>query len=387
MEVFTVFLRLGLTSFGGPVAHLGYFHKEFVDRRRWIGEGAYADIVALCQFLPGPASSQVGMVLGLGRAGLPGALAAWVGFTLPSAVVLVLFALGLAAIPGDMAEPALHGLKVMAVAIVAQALWGMAPKLCPDIPRVGMALLAAVLTAVWMTPLIQIMVIVGGGLLGAWLIRPVSPLPHAPILGKLPRGVALFCLIAFAGILLLSLFSAVFHQNHVWLMFERYFRAGALVFGGGHVVLPLLQAEVVGAGTISPDSFMAGYGAAQAVPGPLFTLSAYLGAASVVPPNGWTGAVLALVAIFLPSFLLVVGIMPFWEKLRALPALRRAMLGMNAAVVGLLLAAFYDPVWTHGIEGLLDLGVAGAGFAVLVWGRAPSWLVVLSGAVIYHLIG
>lgn len=379
-EVFVVFLRLGLTSFGGPVAHLGYFREAFVARRRWLSEHAYADIVALCQFLPGPASSQVGMVVGLSRAGLSGALAAWIGFTLPSAVALILFALGLSRYGSLMPEGALHGLKVAAVGVVAQAVWGMARSLCPDAPRITLMALSAVAVSLVPSPACQLGVMVVAGLIGARRFPHGDAVPHEPLAVPVGHGVALLCLITFAALLVGLPFAARASGDHAVALFDAFYRAGALVFGGGHVVLPLLQAAVVPSGWVDNDTFLAGYGAAQAVPGPLFTFAAFLGAAGTQAPNGWAGGALCVVAIFAPSFLLVFGALPFWERLRRHGAARAALAGVNAAVVGLLLAALYHPVWTSAVLAPADFALALLALVALAVWRVPPWAVVLACA-------
>ena len=381
LEVFLVFLRLGLTSFGGPVAHLGYFRTEFVARRRWLGEAAYADIVALCQFLPGPASSQVGLSIGLLRAGLPGALAAWLGFTMPSALALIAFAYGVGRI-GDLSQmPALHGLKIVAVAVVAQAVWGMARSLAPDRERATVAVSGALVALALPTTLGQIAVILFGAVAGGVLLPRVAVPPAGEALhGGLDRRWALAALAGFflllAGLPLLAAVS----DNQAVQVFDAFYRTGALVFGGGHVVLPLLQAAVVPPGWVGSDAFLAGYGAAQAVPGPLFTFAAYLGTVMGPEPNGWLGGLLCLAAIFLPSFLLVAGVLPFWDALRRRDGVQAALRGINAAVVGLLLAALYTPVWTGAIHAPGDFAVGLGAFLLLVFWRVPPWLVVLLGA-------
>ena len=380
VEVFIVFLRLGLTSFGGPVAHLGFFHHEFVVRRKWISPDAYGDLVALCQMLPGPASSQVGMALGLSRAGIPGALAAWLGFTLPSAIMLVLFGLGLANYREHFPDSWLHGLKLAAVAVVAQALWAMGTKLCPDKKRATIAVAGAVALSFSSSPWVQVFVIAAGGCVGLFYLTQPVELPHTSMNLNVSRNMAIASVAIFFGLLVcLPIAAGVFHSQPLKL-FDSFFRAGSLVFGGGHVVLPLLQSEVVPNGWILKEDFMAGYGAAQAIPGPLFTFTAYLGAVSKVPPSGWTGAAICLIAAFLPSFLLVIGILPFWEKLRTYRNLRFAMQGINAAVVGLLLAALYNPVWTSAIYGPRDFGLALIAFLLLVFWKVPSWAVVALSA-------
>jgi chromate transporter len=376
IAIFGIFLRLGCTSFGGPIAHLGYFRNEFVERRRWLADAAYADLVALCQFLPGPASSQVGIALGLFRGGLPGALAAWLGFTLPSAIALVLFGLLLAGL--GMGEGAwLHGLKVVAVAVVAQALWGMGRSLCPDRARASIAVAAAVAAGwapgVWS----QVGVIVAGGVIG-WLgLRAAGALAHSPFPVRLRPRTGVLVLALFVALLLLLPLAAAGGDSHALRLADSFYRAGSLVFGGGHVVLPVLQAEVVPPGWVSDDAFLAGYGAAQAVPGPLFTFAAYLGAVSTPSPNGVAGAAIALAAIFLPAFLLVIGALPLWEIARRHPAMQRAMLGVNAAVVGLLLAAFHHPVWTSAIRSPQDFALAAVALLLLMFWKAPPWAVVI----------
>ncbi len=388
-QVFLTFLKLGLTSFGGPVAHLGYFRDEFVTRKRCLQEDSYADLVALCQFLPGPASSQVGIGIGLSLAGLRGGLAAWAGFTLPSALALILFAYGVTALQASVVEVGwLHGLKVVAVAVVAQAIWGMAKALCPDRPRGTVAILAAMLALAWPGVPGQLATIGGGALLGLYCLRYQGPTNHEPHLFTLSKKSAVISLGLFIALLLVLPLLAR-DGSQALALADSFYRSGSLVFGGGHVVLPLLQAEVVGPGWISKDLFLAGYGAAQAVPGPLFTFSAYLGAASQVAPSGWVGGLLCLLAIFLPSFLLVVGILPFWEGLRRNRRVRAALVGVNAAVVGLLLAAFYDPVWNSGILSAGDFVLALAAFGLLTLWKTPPWMVVgaagLGGAVIPYL--
>ena len=372
-EVFTAFLKLGLTSFGGPIAHLGYFRNEFVERRKWLDEQTYADLVALCQFLPGPASSQVGISVGLLRAGYAGALAAWTAFTLPSAIVLVLFAYGLAAAGDALGSGWLHGLKVAAVAVVAQAILGMARTLTPDRERATLAVLAAVIALSVPSALGQIGAIVVGAIAGIALLRAEPPPEGVPLKLSPGRTSGILALTIFAALLVaLPILGAATGNQNVRL-FDTFYRVGSLVFGGGHVVLPLLQAEIVPSGWVGNDAFLAGYGAAQAVPGPLFTFAAYLGAVI----GGWKIAVLCLVAIFLPSFLLVVGILPFWETLRRRAKTQAALRGVNAAVVGLLLAAFYNPVWISAISSKSDFGLAAFAFLLLLMWQTPPWLVVL----------
>jgi chromate transporter len=375
------FLKLGLTSFGGPIAHLGYFRDELVTRRKWIDEAGYADLVALCQFLPGPASSQVGFALGLLRGGPWGAFAAWAAFTLPSALVLLLFAFGATAFEGPLGSGLLHGLKVVAVAVVAQAVWGMARTLCPDRERAGIAVAAALTVLFVAGPVGQVAAIVMGGLAGLWLCRsaPATIVGHLAFPVSKRAGMAALALFLLLLILLPVVSIAVEAQGLA--LFDSFYRAGALVFGGGHVVLPLLKAEVVQPGWVSADAFLAGYGAAQAVPGPLFTFATYLGAAMGPEPNGLAGAAIGLVAIFLPGFLLLVGALPFWDAFRTRPVAQAAMRGTNAAVVGLLGAALYTPVWTSAILNPRDFALALVGFVLLTAWKAPPWVVVALTAV------
>ncbi len=378
--VFLVFLRLGLTSFGGPVAHLGYFREELVVRRRWLSERNYADLVALCQFLPGPASSQVGMALGLARAGYPGALAAWLGFTLPSAVALILFALGLAhwgdAVPAGL----LHGLKVVAVAVVAQAVWGMARSLCPDVPRTSLMAVAACAVLWWSSAWAQFLVLALAALVGLWTLAPGQGAAHEPLPIPVGRRAGMAWLALFVALLLGLPWAVAVFPHATLAVADAFYRAGSLVFGGGHVVLPLLQAELVPTGWVDQDTFLAGYGAAQAVPGPLFTFAAFLGASLQTGPQGVWGAVVCLLAIFAPSFLLVAGALPFWEGLRAHPRMQAALAGVNAAVVGLLVAALYQPVWTSAIHTPQDVALALlAGVALMAW-KLPPWVVVAASA-------
>ena len=379
LEVLAVAARLGLTSFGGPVAHLGYFHREYVVRRRWLDEATYADVVALCQFLPGPASSQVGIAVGILRAGLPGGLAAWLGFTLPSALALVLFALFIRG--ADLAGAGwLLGLKIAAVAVVAQAVWGMARALCPDRERASIASAAALVVTAWPGAWGQVAVIALAGVIGLGLLPAAADDSATRVRVPIGRSLAAAALTLFFALLLVLPILRYTTGAHALAVFDSFYRAGALVFGGGHVVLPLLQAEVVPPGWVTSEEFLAGYGAAQAVPGPLFTLAAYLGAVMRGRPTGWLGAGLALVAIFLPAFLLVVGALPFWDALRGRPRFRAALRGINAAVVGLLLAALYHPVWTSAIHAPADFALALAAFGLLAWWSLPPWVVVAFAA-------
>jgi chromate transporter len=379
-EVFCIFLRLGLTSFGGPVAHLGYFRAEFVARRRWLEEAAFADIVALCQFLPGPASSQVGISIGIMRAGLPGALAAWLGFTMPSALALIAFGYGVAWV-GDLSHAAwLHGLKIVAVAVVANALWGMARNLCPDRERATIAVGAAILVIALPSAFGQIGAIVVGGLIGWWFLKGANVGSGSAVLAiRIPRAWSLPAAILFLVLLFgLPLLQASV-PSHALAEFDAFYSSGALVFGGGHVVLPLLQAEVVPPGLVSNDAFLAGYGATQAVPGPLFTFSAYLGTVMRPAPHGWLGGLICLVAIFLPSFLLLIAALPYWETLRRIPAVQSVLRGVNAAVVGILLAALYNPVWISAIFEPRDFAIGIVAFLMLALWAVPPWLVVIFG--------
>ena len=378
--VFLAFLALGLTSFGGPVAHIGYFREAFVVRRRWMDERGYADLVALCQMLPGPTSSQVGIGIGLTKAGLAGAVAAWVGFTAPSAILLIALGYGVVAFDDGIPAGLLHGLGAIVVAVVAQAVWGMARTLCPDPPRVTIAVLAAAAVLVVGGSPTQVAVIAAGGLVGFLCLRDETP--SAPDSGRV-APVSMFAIASlalfFVLLFLLPVLASTWPSQALALA-DSFYRSGSLVFGGGHVVLALLKAEVLPTGWVPEDVFLAGYGAAQAVPGPLFTFSAYLGTVMEQPPAGWAGGLICLAAIFVPSFLLVIGTLPYWNALRRLESARRAMLGVNAAVVGLLLAALYDPVWTGGIRSAGDFVLALAAFALLVSWKLPPWLVVILGA-------
>lgn len=376
-EVFGAFLKLGLTSFGGPIAHLGYFRQELVVRRRWIEEAAYADLVALCQFLPGPASSQVGFALGLRRAGVWGGLAAWSAFTLPSALLLLAFAYGAPFLGGPTGESILRGLKLVAVAIVAHAVWGMARTLTPDLARIAIALAAAALVLAMGGALAQIGAIVVGGGLGLLVSRRGPALSPPTGTRPLLRRYGWICLGAFLGLLLFLPMLARLTDWQALKLFDAFYRSGALVFGGGHVVLPLLQAEVVQPGWTTDDVFLAGYGAAQAVPGPLFTFSSYLGAVVGPQPNGVAGAAIALVAIFLPGVLILCAALPFWDQLRARPGTQAALRGANASVVGILAAALYDPVWTSAVMRPSHAVIAVTGFLVLTFWRVPAWTVVI----------
>ena len=376
-EVFTAFLKLGLTSFGGPIAHLGYFRDEFVVRRRWVNEAEYADLVALCQFLPGPASSQVGFALGLHRGGPLGAFAAWVAFTLPSALLMLGFAYGATALGGAFGLALIHGLKLVAVAIVAHAVLGMALSLTPDRRRASIAVGAIAVVTLLGGAMAQIGAIALGAVLGLRLCGGPAPAPVGSLTFGVSRGVGLAFLALFLAVLLGApiLAAATGHQGLA--LFDAFYRSGALVFGGGHVVLPLLQAEVVAPGWASHDEFLVGYGAVQAAPGPLFTFAAFLGAVVGPQPNGPAGAAIALVGVFLPGFLILLAALPFWDALRLKPAAQAALRGANAAVVGILAAALYDPVWTSAVLSPVDFAIAAAGLVALVAWKAPPWTVVV----------
>lgn len=377
LEVLRIFARLGVTCFGGPIAHIGYFRHEFVVRRRWLREEAYADLVGLCQFLPGPASSQVGFSIGLMRAGYLGGLAAWTGFTLPSATLLVLFAYVGAALQSTAGLGLLHGLKLVAVAIVGQAVWSMARTLCPDRQRASIALVAALVILVMGTSTAQIAAIILGGIAGLWLCRagPITPAAHINI--PVSRSVGLMGIAAFL-VLLGGL--PVLHRmtgSQGVALFDAFYRSGALVFGGGHVVLPLLHEAVVAPGWVSDSTFLAGYGAAQAVPGPLFTFSAYLGTVVAINPHGVAGAIVSLVGMFVPGLLVLMGMLPFWDEFRRRSSAQAIMRGVNAAVVGILGAALYNPVWTSAVNSVADVGLVLVGFLLLTIGKLPPWVIVL----------
>jgi chromate transporter len=387
LEILAIFLKLGLTSFGGPVAHLGYYRAEFVERRKWLDAAGYADLVALCQFLPGPGSTEFCIAVGLLRAGVIGALAAWVGFTLPSALLMAGFGYGMASL-GDLAHaPWLHGLKLVAFAVVAQAVWAMARALAPDAQRAlapdaqrALLALAAAILVLAVPSIGGQLGAIGLGALIGWRFLPGEarhaaqhlkpPVSHAVSVGAL---ILFFALLAFLPL-------AASQDGNAWKLLDGFYRSGALVFGGGHVLLPLLDAVVVPNGWVSQDTFLAGYGAAQALPGPIFSFSAYLGMVMGPSPGGWRAACLALVAIFLPGFLLVVGALPFWSKLRVNQAAQSSLKGVNAAVVGLLLAALYNPIFVNAVFGARDFAFALAAFALLQFARVPPWAVVLIGA-------
>ncbi|WP_019200122.1 chromate efflux transporter [Afipia birgiae] len=389
-EVFRVFLKLGLTSFGGPIAHLGYFRDELVVRRKWIDEEGYADLVALCQFLPGPASSQVGFSLGVLRGnGLLGGLAAWLAFTIPSAAILFAFALGAAAFTGAIAEGVLHGLKLVAVAVVAQAIWGMAKNLTPDRERAAIALVGIAIVVFIGGSFGQIGAIALGAVAGLWLCRGELSKPTGHLRFPVSRRGGAVALIVFLALFVIPPLLVMTTGHQAVALFDAFYRSGALVFGGGHVVLPLLQAQVVAPGWVTNESFLTGYGLAQAVPGPLFTFAAYLGTVMGPTPDGLVGASIALVAIFLPGVLLVYGMLPYWDALRLRPTAQAAMRGANAAVVGILGAALYDPVWTSAVLSPPDFALALAGFLLLTVWKTQPWIVVVllaAGGTLLHVI-
>jgi chromate transporter len=377
-DVFAAFLKLGLTSFGGPIAHLGYFRAEFVERRKWLSESSYADVVALCQFLPGPASSQVGFTLGILRGnGLLGGLTAWFAFTMPSALILFAFAIGAASFTGPFAEGILHGLKLVAVAVVAQAIWGMANSLTPDRERAAIALAAVAIVVFVGGSFGQIGAIAFGAVAGRWLCRGDGPAPTGHLSFSISPRHGAIALVLFAALFVITPLAAARTGSQGLALFDAFYRSGALVFGGGHVVLPLLQAEVVTPGWVSNADFLAGYGVAQAVPGPLFTFAAYLGAIMGPAPNGLAGAAIALIALSLPGLLLVYGMLPYWDALRLRTGAQAAMRGTNAAVVGILGAALYSPVWTSAVLTPRDFAVALTGFLLLTVWKLPPWIVVV----------
>ena len=389
-EIFLVAGRLGLTSFGGPIAHIGYFREEYVVRRKWLDEGTFAELIALCQFLPGPASSQLGMAVGIKRGGLLGGFAAWLGFTLPSALALILFAYGVQELGAQESADWLHGLKIVAVAVVALALWGMGRTLTPDRTRITIAVVAAAALLLSGGIAAQLVVIAGGAVLGLIVLKPPEPRADGDAASSGGTRGAVVLLVAFLVLLAALPLASRLTESLAVDVVDSFYRTGSLVFGGGHVVLPLIEAEVVPPGWVTSDEFLAGYGAAQAVPGPLFTFSAYLGASVDGLTPAWGGGLLALAAIFAPSFLLVPGVLPFWERLRSVARVRQALMGVNAAVVGLLLAALYDPLWTSAIETPADFVVGAAAFALLAFWKAPPWLVVvvtaIAGAAVAQLL-
>ncbi|HLR74992.1 MAG TPA: chromate efflux transporter [Virgibacillus sp.] len=377
LEIFHTSLLLGLTSFGGPVAHLGYFKHEYVDKRRWLDDKTYADIIALCQFLPGPASSQVGMAIGMVRGGLLGSIISWLGFTLPSVIALVLFAIFYQSyMLGDMVW--ISSLKIVAVAVVAHAVLGLGKKLTPDLPRLTIALVAAMTMLLFASAIVQVVIIVASALLGFVAFSSKTNTHNEPFYVTITKKQGTIALIILAGLLVILPITSRIVSNDYLHMFDMFFRVGSIVFGGGHVVLPLLEQEVIPTGLLTAGEFLAGYGAAQAVPGPLFTFASYLGTMI----NGLTGALVATVAIFLPSFLLIIGALPFLNELRKSVRFQGMLTGVNASVVGILLAALYDPVFTSAIEHVADFGLAVILFALLYFWRLPAWLIVVVGVVL-----
>ncbi|PFJ17064.1 ChrA protein [Bacillus cereus] len=376
LEILIVSTRLGLTSFGGPIAHLGYFHEEYIRRRKWMDEKSYADLVALCQFLPGPASSQVGIGIGVMRAGLLGGILAFIGFTLPSVIALIVFALLLQGLHIENAGW-IHGLKIVAVVIVAHAILGMAQKLTPDLQRKSIALFALVGSLLWQTAFTQVGVILLAAFIGYIIYREHTENDEVHLSFPISKKLGVICLALFFGLLI---FLPIVREltTASWIaMFDSFYRSGSLVFGGGHVVLPLLEREFVPTGWLNEASFLAGYGATQAVPGPLFTFAAYIGAVI----NGWQGGFIATVAIFLPAFLLILGTLPFWEHLRRNPKVKGALMGVNAAVVGILISAFYQPIWTSAILNSIDFAFASILFSMLLFWKLPPWIIVVTGVI------
>ncbi|WP_445427721.1 chromate efflux transporter [Alishewanella sp. HL-SH05] len=384
-SLFRIFFVLGITSFGGPVAHLGYFRYAFVEKRQWLSERDYAELVALCQFLPGPASSQVGLAIGLLRGHYRGALAAWLGFTLPSAILLIAFSVSLPLLQSALTQGVLHGLKLVAVAVVAHAVWGMAKTLCNTKTKISIMTISTLLLLVFPLVWLQPLVIVLGAFLGYLCLAPEPSSSNAlplKISSTAAKGFGLLFLLLLIGLPLW----VQLYPSAALALFESFYRAGVLVFGGGHVVLPLLQAEVVPNGLVDADTFLAGYAAAQAVPGPLFTFAAFLGAANTGPVSGVSGGVLALLAIFLPSFLVLAAVLPYWQQLRSSATISRVMAGVGASVTGILLAALYQPIWQNSIFNVVDLAIALGGFVALQFWRRPAWQLVLAGGALGALL-
>jgi chromate transporter len=381
LEILIVSSKLGLTSFGGPVAHLGYFHEEYVRKRKWLDEQGYANLVALCQFLPGPASSQVGIGIGVLRGGLLGGILAFIGFTIPSVIALILFALILQGMNiGNTGW--IHGLKIVAVAVVAHAIMGMAQKLTPDLSRKTIALFALIGTLLWQTALTQVGIILLAAVVGYFIYKEKKEDSPINIQFPISRKFAFVCLGLFFGLLILLPILRELSTSSWVAMFDSFYRSGSLVFGGGHVVLPLLEREFVPSGWLSKEAFLAGYGAAQAVPGPLFTFAAYIGAVM----GGWAGGLLATIAIFLPAFLLVLGTLPFWNSLSRNPNIKGALMGVNAAVVGILISAFYTPIWTSSIMSPIDFAFAALLFSMLAYWKLPPWVIVVTGIIGGYLL-
>ncbi len=376
LEIFLVSSRLGFTSFGGPTAHLAYFHEEYVRRRKWMDEKSYADLVALSQFLPGPASSQVGIGVGVMRAGVLGGIISFIGFTLPSVIALILFALLLTGF--DIGNAGwIHGLKIVAVAVVAHAIIGMAKNLTPDLKRKAIALFALIGTLLWQSAFTQVGVILIAAFFGFLLFKQHDEVEEARSNFPIAKRVSVICLLLFFGLLFLLPVIREVTGSYWVAMFDSFYRSGSLVFGGGHVVLPLLEQELVPTGWISEESFLAGYGATQAVPGPLFTFAAYLGTVM----KGWQGGLVATFAVFLPAFLLILGALPFWDSLRNNPKIKGAIMGVNAAVIGILISAFYFPIWTSSILAPVDFALAAILFSMLAYWKLPPWIIVVSGAI------
>ena len=383
--MFRTFLVLGCTSFGGPVAHIGFFRGAFVVRKKWLDDAAFSSYLALCQFIPGPASSQLGMAIGYHQRGFVGAVSAWLGFTLPSAILLAIFALLLGVDSDWLAGGVVHGLKLVALAVVVHAFLGMQKNLAPDFMRLGLMLASTLVFVFWQSVVAPLVVIIFVGLLCAVLKAGSANTPDARASSgessskfgaTSPKRVAIVMLAVFVS----GFWVQMFVSGQIVEQFLAYFRAGSLVFGGGHVVLPLLETEIVGPGWVNKDTFLAGYGAAQAVPGPLFTFAAFLGASHEVGASGVTGGLLATVAIFLPSFLLLFGVLPFWQSLQHQSHVKSALWGVNASVLGLLLATVYDPILTQTISDIWDLALAILAFTVLYFGRiSVVWVVMLGG--------
>lgn len=385
-SIFLIFLRLGLTSFGGPVAHLAYFRNELITRRRWLSEHQYADLLALCHFLPGPSSSQVGMGLGISQAGYAGAFAAWFGFTMPSALILIIFAVGLTHYQEIIPTTALHGLAIVAVAVIAQAVWGMGRSLCPDKPRITLMIAVTCFLLLFPSSWAQVLAILAAAVIGLLICQPDNNQQHQPIKITITRRQGVMWISLFFILLIVLPVVAQLVPTQAIQLFDSFYRAGSLVFGGGHVVLPLLQAETVQNGLLTEEVFLAGYGVTQAVPGPLFTFAAFLGAAINNTSGAFITGMLCLVAIFLPSFLLIAGTLPFWEKLRHQSQIRAALMGVNAAVVGLLLAALYSHAWVGAIQAPQDFALILIALVALTVWKLPPWLVVIGGSVIAWVV-
>ncbi len=385
--IFWTFLKLGCTCFGGPIAHIGYFRHEFVEKRKWLTDASYTDLVALCSFLPGAASSKIGISLGMLRGGLAGGLASWLGFTLPTAAALIAFAYGFKSLGFSADAGWLHGLKIVAVAVIAQAIWNMGKTLCPDRFRATLAIVATLIVFAWPTSWGQIIAVLIGGFMGWRYLEPVALHRPGSLHFQISRPIANVSWILFFGLLFGLPVMADAIDNHGLAIFDRFYRAGALVLGGGHVLLPLLRTAVVPPGWVSDEVFLAGYGAAQAMPGPLFTFAAYIGTVNDFAPNGVAGGLLALAAIFLPSFLLTIGALPYWESLRQKTGVQSALRGINAVVVGLLLAALYDPVWTTSIKGPRDMALALVAFGLLMYWKVSPFFVVIVAAIGGALLG